>query len=210
MSVAEHVTVSFESHHSNQELIDQLVNIPLLVKSMFSQTEDDYLGVCLSGLDDNGVSVRVYLDDAPRALIIDFDAAWQRDPEREVHKSAFLESLLAAVFPAVGRMVSINGSEIPSGADFSPAFRYLAPDGDYTDGKTLYRCLRHDNLPLFRQPIIDFETLHKDGTWNKLPPNSDLFNDLVSGWITEEDEISPEAARMLAQRWMENGWPGPC
>ncbi|WP_047192988.1 hypothetical protein [Caldimonas brevitalea] len=91
---------------------------------------------------------------------------------------------------------------------FNSDWRYFGRTSGMADIYEIFRCPA-DKKKLGLTDIPLMERLRSDGTWFQDPTDRALMDEMFSGWFSESDEISPEKARELFERWKTiDDWPG--
>ena len=50
--------------------------------------------------------------------------------------------------------------------------------------------------------------LCSDGAWRSDPNDKGIWNEMLSGWFDDGDEMSEDKMKEFVERWQRDGWPG--
>jgi hypothetical protein len=58
------------------------------------------------------------------------------------------------------------------------------------------------------QDVLNMERLREDGSWQRDTTDRALYNEMLSGWFDDDDELGEDEVNRLLQQWKSRSWPG--
>jgi hypothetical protein len=87
------------------------------------------------------------------------------------------------------------------------AWRYFGRTAGLSKVFEIYRT-DTTNRPIGFQDALRMERLRPDGSWRTDPSDRALYNEMLSGWFDDNDELSDDQVNQLREEWRVQGWPG--
>jgi hypothetical protein len=79
-----------------------------------------------------------------------------------------------------------------------------------TSGVKVYEIYRapENGKKIADQDARVVERLHANGSWSSDPEDKGIWNEMLSGWFDDADEMPEQEMNRYLAIWRKEGWPG--